>query len=639
MPNKALVDGVGRVFTPPWNKKRLPPGSPNEVRHAAAVNAAAADRASPARGGGERPKRQGPAEEARSPLSPQRGASEILGLALEVDVAAARGARGPAPKLYPVMSLSMQMAQVMSPAKPDFSPSTLGVGQRRRVCAAIEGLAEKLDVCSAALPCFQAVRGILAAHKDRDALLQMIVPALSGRAKNFVLPGPADVPPPRQQPLVAAAPPDSGVIYIPFLPQHAGAAATSHPTPESGDGTMGSSGGRLGGPCMDGSRVFVSELQQLLQSMLELDHGTEAAAALNSLSAALRATLQSGGRMQPTATALPAPASVGPESAAMLREELRQAQAARDDASARHAAAQELLAHKDVMLEQAHTETHQLSEQASLMCTQVADLTEKLHAVGEKAREQELVHHQHTSALHMQQQQLKEECHALQRALDASRVERDALEKAAAFLMSPSHQKNRMLLAAQLDDARKAHGELAADAAALQVEAARGREEIAALRARVRELEEGVAKPGSGEEGRILQERVRQLEAEVESSRNTLARLQKELEQEQVARKEADARRGGGDPNLRQRLSFEEGAALKEEVETMRREVEHLQRESERMEADHARVKEELAKSQREKKALESAAAFLMSPSHQKGRMQLVGDLEEARILRSPLCY
>jgi hypothetical protein len=323
----------------------------------------------------------------------------------------------------------------------------------------------------------------------------------------------------------------------------------------------------------------------------------------------------------------------------MLREELRQAQAARDDASARHAAAQELLAHKDVMLEQAHTETHQLSEQASLMCTQVADLTEKLHAVGEKAREQELVHHQHTSALHMQQQQLKEECHALQRALDASRVERDALEKAAAFLMSPSHQKNRMLLAAQLDDARKAHGELAADAAALQVEAARGREEIAALRARVRELEEGVAKPGSGEEGRILQERVRQLEAEVESSRNTLARLQKELEQEHFARREADARRGGSDANLRQRLSFEEGAALKEEVETMRREVEHLQRESERMEADHARVKEELAKSQREKKALESAAAFLMSPSHQKGRMQLVGDLEEAKILRSPLCY
>jgi hypothetical protein len=43
MPNKALVDGVGRVCTPPWNKKRLPPGSPNEVRHAAAVNAAAAD--------------------------------------------------------------------------------------------------------------------------------------------------------------------------------------------------------------------------------------------------------------------------------------------------------------------------------------------------------------------------------------------------------------------------------------------------------------------------------------------------------------------------------------------------------------------------------------------------------------------
>lgn len=612
MPNKAIADGVGRVFTPPWNKKRLPPNSPHAVRHAAAVNAVAAHTASaevppsPARGCGERWKRPAHAEEARSPLSPQRGAAE-RGLAHEVE---ARDSRAPALKPYPIMSLSTQMAQVSSPAKPDFSPSTIGVGQRRRVCAAIEGLAEKWDVCSAAVPCFQAVRGILAAHKDRDAMLQMIVPALSSRAKAFVMSGPADpaLPgshvPPRQQPPAAAA-------------------------PEPADGAAGSSG-RPGAPCMEGTRVFVGELQLLLQSMLELDQGTAEAAALTSHIAALRATLQSGGRTQPSAAPSLPPASDGAQSAAMLHEQLRQAHAARDDASARHSAAQELLAHKDALLEEAHTDSQQLSEQVSRTCAQVAQLTEKLHAMGEKAREQELVHQQQMSSAHMQQQQLQEECSALQRALDASLLERDALEKAAAFLMSPSHQKNRMVLASQLDDARNAHSELAATSAALEQEAKRGREEIAALQARVRELEEEVAKPDISEETRRQQERVRQLETEAESARCTLARLQQELEQEQVARREADGRMRESHAHSLQDHGGQPDGALKEEVETLKREVAQCRQERERIVADGARMREELDKAQRDKKALESAAAFLMSPSHQKGRMQLAGDLEEA---------
>ena len=45
--SSASADGVARVFTPPWNKKRLPPNSPHGTRHAAAMNAAAAAFAAP----------------------------------------------------------------------------------------------------------------------------------------------------------------------------------------------------------------------------------------------------------------------------------------------------------------------------------------------------------------------------------------------------------------------------------------------------------------------------------------------------------------------------------------------------------------------------------------------------------------
>lgn len=196
---KPSADGVARVFTPPWNKKRLPPNSPHGTRHAAAVNAAAANAAaagaewsSPALGRVDEPGgvHRGAGEGARSPLSPQRGPYE-KGLAH----GSRADERSLGQKSYPVVSLSTQMAQVlsrisrslcfdalsqhnilihckwrsacvsrsviaigsaqvMSPAKPDFSPSA-GMGQRRRLCAVLEGIAEKHDVCYAAMQSFQ----------------------------------------------------------------------------------------------------------------------------------------------------------------------------------------------------------------------------------------------------------------------------------------------------------------------------------------------------------------------------------------------------------------------------------------------------------------------------------------------------
>lgn len=57
----------------------------------------------------------------------------------------------------------------MSPAKPDFSPATIGMGQRRRLCAALEGLAEKYDVCAAAIPSFQVCVCVFALLSTRLA--------------------------------------------------------------------------------------------------------------------------------------------------------------------------------------------------------------------------------------------------------------------------------------------------------------------------------------------------------------------------------------------------------------------------------------------------------------------------------------
>jgi len=80
--SSASADGVARVFTPPWNKKRLPPNSPHGTRHAAAMNAAAAAVAapitavavppSPGRAAvSHRPTHGMHTTVARSPLSPQ----------------------------------------------------------------------------------------------------------------------------------------------------------------------------------------------------------------------------------------------------------------------------------------------------------------------------------------------------------------------------------------------------------------------------------------------------------------------------------------------------------------------------------------------------------------------------------------
>jgi len=75
------------------------------------------------------------------------------------------------------------------------------------------------------------VHAILASHTG--SLLENVVPALSLRAKTF-----ATMP-----------------LPVPS-PQHA-ASLQQHPRP--------------GGACMEGSRVFVGEMQQLLNSLRELD--------------------------------------------------------------------------------------------------------------------------------------------------------------------------------------------------------------------------------------------------------------------------------------------------------------------------------------------------------------------------------
>lgn len=102
--------GVARVFTPPWNKKRLPPGSPHGTRHAAAVNAAAANAAAANAAGcmAAASRTHAGAEGARSPLSPQRGPCE-RGFAHATLTGADRALSRTG---FPVVSLSTQMAQV-----------------------------------------------------------------------------------------------------------------------------------------------------------------------------------------------------------------------------------------------------------------------------------------------------------------------------------------------------------------------------------------------------------------------------------------------------------------------------------------------------------------------------------------------
>ena len=324
--------GVGRVYTPPWNKKKLPPASPNATRHAAAINATVASASfvtfaqplSPAQAFANK------AEHARSPLSPQRDASD-RGLAHAADVA---GARGRTLSMYPVVSLSTQLAQVMSPAKPDFSPTTLGAGQRRRLCAAIEGLAEKYEVCSAAIPSFQTVQVILRAHKDQ--LFESVMPSLSVRAKAFL--SPSSVSSSQQRLDVQQQLRDCDTAPV---------QAT----------VSSSSSGRPGGACMEGSRVFVCELQQLLNSIRELEIGKGMHYKLDSHVETLYSTLNSSksSSCAPKQGEHVLSLSDTVDTIA-LEQELAKALTALNDAKAREFAAQDRMAHKDKMLEEAAAE-------------------------------------------------------------------------------------------------------------------------------------------------------------------------------------------------------------------------------------------------------------------------------------------
>ena len=61
------------------------------------------------------------------------------------------------------------------------------------------------------------------------------------------------------------------------------------------------------------------------------------------------------------------------QSLAALREDLKEAVNSRNDAKTRHLNAQDLLSHKDTLLEQAGVETQHLSDQVSRTCSQVCE--------------------------------------------------------------------------------------------------------------------------------------------------------------------------------------------------------------------------------------------------------------------------
>eukprot|EP00960_Hanusia_phi_P028564 747475-Hanusia_phi.AAC.1 len=116
-----------------------------------------------------------------------------------------------------VISLSTQFGQVSSPAKPEFSPT---VSHRRRVCAIIEGLAEKQAISFAAVQAIQTINAMLEQSDFVEA--EKLKTSLSDRAKHMFFPK-----------LVSP--------YKEFS--------------------------RKNGVCMEGSRIFVCEVQQLLHSM------------------------------------------------------------------------------------------------------------------------------------------------------------------------------------------------------------------------------------------------------------------------------------------------------------------------------------------------------------------------------------
>ena len=213
----------------------------------------------------------------------------------------------------------------------------------------------------------QTVHAVLETFKD--PLIKSVLPALSARAKHFV----------------------------PSSPRATAAGAKTAVAPP-------------GGACMEGSRVFANELQQLLLSLGELDLGVSMAPALQAHAEAVKVALHGTSCSSPSSAApggLQAPAlplcpssssefhaslsaskcaaAAAEESLACLQGELQAALTARNEATA-------LLAHKDALLEEAHGETTHMSEQMSRTCAQVALLSENLQAMADLAGQRDAAH-------------------------------------------------------------------------------------------------------------------------------------------------------------------------------------------------------------------------------------------------------
>ena len=159
---------------------------------------------------------------------------------------------------------------------------------------------------------------------------------------------------------------------------------------------------------MEGSRVFVCELQQLLNSIRELEIGKGVHYKLDSHVETLYSTLNSSksSSCAPKQGEQILSLSDTVDTIA-LEQELAKALTALNDAKTREFAAEDRMAQKDKMLEEAAAEKQErnyliywykitttdaayllqlLADQVSCTCAQVEKLTERLHAMGEMVR-------------------------------------------------------------------------------------------------------------------------------------------------------------------------------------------------------------------------------------------------------------
>ena len=416
---RSNTDRITRVFTPPWNK-RMAPSLPHEKRIAAAANisgitaseaAAAASGAQLERDDAQHPKAAqltAVDEAERRPLSPQsRSCNQDTS-----DCSQCSDGQEHSMRCFPVVSLSTQMAQVSSPARPGFSPVLGGVlGQRRRLSAALEGLAEKYDVSMACLNSFEAVKAIIATHADL-LLVTTNGPGLSMRAQALLC----------------------------ELQQHRDPCLvnTSVRSRNSSD------------QCMEGSCIFVCELQQLLHSLRDLDISPHLVRKLDNHVERLRSTLQasfskplavpftsspsalSPQHLSPTcmhATAdakqpVPCSAECGARTeqrVAALEHQVRTQGKELQEALVAAADAQALLTHKDQLLELSGQETKDLSEQVSRSCSEVERLSDKLRTVAKQARDKDAAHKDELQHLNAELTSLQEEHKRLEVALKRTR--------------------------------------------------------------------------------------------------------------------------------------------------------------------------------------------------------------------------